>query len=80
MAKYEYVNGERRKYRHIDIWYDASPGRWYHWYVRTWETIASGVSVERRTYFPTIKEAKRYIDEFFTAAEHNMLDWHWDNL
>ena len=76
MARKDYlVNGERRKHRHIDIWYDAERDQWY---VRTWETIASGISIERRTYFPTISEGKRFIDEFFTASEQNVVGWSWD--
>ena len=75
MAKYEYANGERRKYHGVLIWYDSNggynPGYFEpcHWYVRLCTTLADGPgfnakSKTRKEYFKTLAEAKRYIDNF----------------
>ena len=80
MAKYEYVNGERRHYRGVAIWYDLEGAYeigYYdkrHWYVRTCTSLQdtgdckSGNSPRkskvRRHYFSTLADAKRFIDEF----------------
>ena len=77
MGKYEYQDGERRWYKRIDIRYDQQ-GEYqegyyttYHWYIdtETYEYIGLNPPCKYhltrgRKYFPTIAEAKRYIDNF----------------
>ena len=77
MAKYEYTDGERRTHRRIDIVcdlkgsYDIAFNRTCHWYIemRVTETIGRNPPGKtrmftRRVYFPTIADAKAYIDGF----------------
>lgn len=77
MAKYEYKDGERRTHKRIDIvydlqgWYDIAFNRTCHWYIemRVTKTIGRNPpgktkTSTRRVYFPTITDAKDYIDEF----------------
>ena len=71
MAKYNYINNERRYYRGVTIWYDLHNED--HWYIETCTTIhhscgrtQNPVNTCRicRVYFKTLTEARNYIDEF----------------
>ena len=67
MAKYEYINGERRYYHKTIIWYDADKERWYLRLATSLQDKYGDVTRKchiTNVYFKTIAEAKRYIDEF----------------
>lgn len=78
MAKREYKDGERRYYHGIDIRY-SERGEYqcgyqvrFHWYLRM--NIITSIGEDSRgtrvreewkqMFFPTLAEAKRFIDEF----------------
>ena len=65
--KYEYVNGERRYFKRVAIWYDANGNDGKHWYIRHAitlqdcnDTCHTGHICNK--YFKTIADAKKYID------------------
>lgn len=74
MAKYIYKDGERRKYRGVNIYYsflgNLITGYYelYHWYIPVTRSIASGVSIEEKEWFKTLKDARERIDRYYRAV------------
>lgn len=67
MAKYIYVDGERRPYKGVNIWYDLTGNCGQHWYIEVCCSIASGVSKVQRHYFSTLVMARQEIDGYYES-------------
>ena len=72
MAKYEYINGERRYYRGVPIWYDLTGDCGSHWYIEVTYSIASGISRKHRHYFQTLVMARQEIDGYYRETESRL--------